>query len=73
MSLCIGFPARAGRLIALICISCVSFQLLLIYDVQSVVLPASAACVQVLSCGAELSRGLDGEVGGHLDHVGRCR
>jgi hypothetical protein len=26
------------------------------------VLPASAACVQVLSCRAELSRGLDDEV-----------
>jgi hypothetical protein len=37
-----------------------------------VVLPAGSRCAQALSCRAEFYRRLDGEVGSHVDHVGRC-
>ena len=77
--------ARSSRSSALY--AC-SFQLLLIYDVESAlsVLAAAAAavgtccllargarCAQALSCRAVFYRRLDGVVGGHVDHVGRCR
>jgi hypothetical protein len=38
---------------------------------DGVVLPAGAACAQALSCRAKFSLRLVGEVGGHIDHVGR--
>jgi hypothetical protein len=46
MSLCIGLPARAGRLVALISISCLFFRLLLICDVESALsmLAAAGSC-----------------------------
>jgi len=43
MSLCIGLPARAGRLVALIFILCVFFRLLLICDVESALSMLAAA------------------------------
>ena len=43
MSRCIGIPARAGRLIALLCVLCVFSRLLLIFNVKSALAAASAA------------------------------
>jgi len=78
MSLCIGLLAIAGRLIALLCNSCMLSQLLLICDVESalslcVSFLLRAGCARVLSCRAEYSRRLDDEVGGLIAHVGPCR
>jgi hypothetical protein len=70
-------------LVALSYLSCVFPRLLLVCDVESalsvlgggggIMLPANAACAQALSCCAEFSRWLNGEAGGHVDHVGRYR
>lgn len=82
MSQCIGIPARAGGLIALLCILCVFFGLLLISDVESALsmLAAVRACSLWLRSARRLCRVVsvgfqrqDGEVGGHIGHVGRCR
>jgi len=75
--------ARAGGPIALLCTSCVIVRLLLICDVESalsllgaVVIRTGGACgvrARVLSCRAEFSRWLGGEVVGLVEHVGPCQ
>jgi len=53
MSLCTGLLARAGELIALLCVLCVFFGLLVIFDVESALAAASAAVGSccLLACG----------------------
>jgi hypothetical protein len=51
MSLCIGLPAIAGRLIALLCNSCMLSQLLLICDIESALsLLAGMMCLLYSAC-----------------------
>lgn len=81
-----SLPARAGGLFALLCILYVFSQLLFIFDVEPALSLLAAESAAVGACcllarGArrlcrvvqEAYRRLDGEVGSHVDHVGRCR
>jgi hypothetical protein len=57
ISLCIGHLARAGVLIALLCVSCVYFRLLLICDVESALSSLAVMVVSLVGCACDLRVG----------------